>query len=289
MNTDTRTLLKNGDTLSLGGSSFTIGRTLRRGQTFICYEARLDGSPGRLKELYPADVCLPGGSRYYGIERSASGRLIPLGFAGKQKFENLCRDYARAYEAIGSERYISPFRVFAEEGGVYIWTPEKSADAPANALSAHIPEESPAAIRETLYLARSLSDCVRQLHEKGLLHLDISPRSLHLSPAGRLILRDTEGIHPVGSGLPMAGADGYRAPEVLSGRAENRSDIYSIGAVLANSLTKTESLPSGCRDALRTITQKCLARHPRERYSCCEELTEQLDALIGLVSGRIPP
>ena len=42
--------------------------------------------------------------------------------------------------------------------------------------------------------------------------------------------------------MAVSGTDGYCAPEVVRGRADNRSDIYSIGAMLFQAVVITEEI-----------------------------------------------
>ena len=123
-----------------------------------------------------------------------------------------------------------------------------------------------------------------------------------------MVLQDLDGIHPVrGSCFPMGGFSFWQAPEVMRFRAENRSDIYSIGALLFKSLfvsspvdfNQIETLVTTypmirnsnprshafLRCQLEKILRKCLASKPKDRYACCEELIEDLDRLI----AQFPP
>ncbi|RMG95569.1 MAG: hypothetical protein D6706_11715 [Chloroflexi bacterium] len=72
------------------------------------------------------------------------------------------------------------------------------------------------------------------LHEKGVLHLNIKPANIRLTPSGEVFLVDT--------GLPGVGirphTDGYGSPEQQAQREVTpQSDIYSLGATLYTLLT----------------------------------------------------
>lgn len=85
----------------------------------------------------------------------------------------------------------------------------------------------------------SLLDTLAYLHERGLLHRDIKPAN---------VLRDRRNgqVKLVDFGLARAaggdnhtvvGTMGYCAPEQLMGKAERRSDLFSVGVTMAHLIT----------------------------------------------------
>ena len=79
------------------------------------------------------------------------------------------------------------------------------------------------------------------LHDNELLHLDVKPANIRITPAGQLFLVDT-GLP--GLGIPP-GRRGYAAPEQVkqSDDVGPASDIYGLGATLYTLLT--EKVPPG--------------------------------------------
>ena len=103
-------------------------------------------------------------------------------------------------------------------------------------------------------------DGVDYLHHRGVLHNDIKPSNIVVSPhgAGRIIdfglsLSDDS----VYKGC-MGGSQGYSAPEIIAGKgpAGAASDIYSIGLLMR--------LLSGSK--YRRIIDRCCRQNPSERY-----------------------
>ena len=204
---------------------------------------------------------------------------------------------------------------------VYIWSP----GVPGKGFDVYLaevrkkPELRPEAkLRDILCAADALTDCIKALHTAGLLHLDIKPSNflvqydsdLRIKP-DHISLFDINTLCTAESGSGhVMGTKGFCAPETAKGKADNRSDIYSIGALLFYALVVSEDIPDGLyRDlyypsisqlvrhsplftasqtnsdaALMSricrILEKCLAREPKKRYQSCTELKTDLESAI---------
>lgn len=322
--TDDRKPLNSGDTISLSAKrwgeeelQFHILGTIRQGRSCFCYKALLDGVHGQLKEFYPVDFTSPEEKQYLALTRSDNNQIVPIGSSMTARFERMCQAYAESYETMARSEALqaipAPHRLY-HGSSVYVWTPENE-DAHSFRQLTHRILAFPARykvdqLRQMLQIIRGLTDRIRLLHNAGLLHLDISSDTLFITPTG-IELRDADGIHSAqGGAIRMGGAEGFRAPEVELGLAENRSDIYSIGVLLYSAVIIPED-PDGppyrdsmyrdigkdiaqslflcslkpkshafMRFKLEHILRQCLAVNPRHRYSCCEDLIADLDQLI---------
>lgn len=173
-------------------------------------------------------------------------------------------------------------------------------------------------LRDILSVIDALTDCIKALHTAGLMHMDIKPSNF-LVPydsdfginASNISLFDINTLSSIKSNAPKAfGTNGYRAPEVAKGKADNRSDIYSIGAMLFYAVVITSDIPDGLyRDfyypsiaqlvkhselfsaseitsdvALMSrickILEKCLEKNPRKRYQSCSELKTDVEKAL---------
>ncbi|WP_040794592.1 serine/threonine-protein kinase [Nocardia higoensis] len=157
-------------------------------------------------------------------------------------------------------------------------------------------------------------------HRRGLLHRDIKPANFLLSAAEaddeeRVLLTDfgvaksaEDGQDLTATGNFMATV-AYASPEqLLGGRLDHRSDIYSLGCSFYRMLTGQNPYPStvpavvmmghlheappkpsavryGLPVALDAVMAKVLAKNPADRYATCREFVQDAEAAL---YGRPP-
>ena len=92
---------------------------------------------------------------------------------------------------------------------------------------------------QVLWIARQTAEALDALHQAGWMHGDVKPSNIMLSPEGHATLLDlgfARRTDETGSAVDrcVLGTFHYIAPEFLTSaiRADIRSDIYSLGAVL---------------------------------------------------------
>jgi serine/threonine protein kinase len=176
-------------------------------------------------------------------------------------------------------------------------------------LAARLAEGQQFGVPESLWIIRQTAEALDALHAAGWIHGDITPGNIHISPTGHVTLIDlnfARRAEECGSAVdrPIMGTCSYLAPEYFTSslRADIRSDIFSLGAVLyemisghrafvAETLIQMSLLhrqsspmhlfrlvPHVSRDVAQLVRQM-LAKDPLRRPQTPRELIDRLVAL----------
>lgn len=151
--------------------------------------------------------------------------------------------------------------------------------------------------------AADLAEALSRAHKARIIHGDVKPANILVTPEGRVKLGDfgvarfATQISGTGSVL---GTPAYLSPEQINGHLQDaRSDLFSlgivlyhmltgvrpfqgtsVGAVCAQILSSTPPPPShynpSVPPALDRIVMRCLAKDPGERYATAESLAASL-------------
>ncbi len=115
---------------------------------------------------------------------------------------------------------------------------------------------------QALEIARQVAEGLAAAHDAGLVHGDIKPSNIQITPAGGVKVMDFGISRSIGS-LPEAGEKDcfvgtpeYASPEqAMLGELDGRSDIYSLGVLLFEMLTG--KLPFGGRTPGAVLRARC--------------------------------
>lgn len=159
-----------------------------------------------------------------------------------------------------------------------------------------------------------LAEALAFAHARGILHCDIKPGNILLTPYGRPMLADFNVAFDRAkrdAARGVGGTLGYMAPEQRAaafgqahGRVDERCDIYSLGLVLyelavgkrlppAVNEDATDPLPAmeGVPRELAAVIRRCIEPVPAKRYGTASELAKSLEAARQLLAARraLPP
>jgi serine/threonine protein kinase len=169
-------------------------------------------------------------------------------------------------------------------------------------LQRHL-ESSALTVPRACAWAVDLAGALVTAHRAGIVHGDVKPGNIFITPENRVRLGDF-GIARLTTQLSVTGrvvgTPAYLAPEQIESELQDhRSDQFSFGVVFYQMLTgvrpfdgnsvgavcaqilNNEPVPPSVHNpsvppALDRIVARCLAKNPQDRFASCEELAKSL-------------
>jgi serine/threonine-protein kinase len=172
-------------------------------------------------------------------------------------------------------------------------------------LSAVIEREKTLSIDKVLDIIAQTSAALQAAHAAGLVHRDIKPGNMLITPEGRVKITDF-GIARIADQVPLTatgqvmGTVQYLSPEQASGHpASPSTDIYSLGIVAYECLSGKRPftgesqvaiamaqindvappLPETIAEPVRNLVFSCIAKKPADRPSSAANLARAAQAL----------
>ena len=192
-------------------------------------------------------------------------------------------------------------------------------------LARALAEDGPFSVADAIRVADRVASALDAAHDKGIVHRDIKPENVFVTTSGAVKILDfgigkfSEGEASVATRTgAIMGSPHYMAPEQVqdSSRADVRTDIYSLGAVLykmlsGQTLFSHASLPmlvlaitnetprplielrEDVPEPLARLVARMLHKKPSERPKSMEEVRTALAAFAGIdgaprLSGPVP-
>ena len=163
-------------------------------------------------------------------------------------------------------------------------------------------------------LGMQLAAGLEAAHREGIIHRDLKPGNLRINEEGTLKIldfglaemfdptKDVASLETITINMTLTGTLPYMAPEQFGGAADQRTDLWSAGAVLYEMATGKLPFPETqiqeLRDAIQhkepapprqvnpeisagmeQVILRCLRKNPHQRYQSATELREDLDRL----------
>ncbi len=210
---------------------------------------------------------------------------------------------------------ILPVHEYGERDGLaYLVMPYVS----GGTLRDELEREGQLPLAKTVSYLDQLAAALDVAHERGVIHRDVKPANILMTPEGRLLLTDfglvkiiAEGqasqTSITGAGVPLGTPD-YMAPEqVMGGEIDERADLYALGIVLYQMVTgktpfkgdmpmqiamqhlhSSPPPPSALREDLPATAEqvmlRVLAKNPADRYMSAQDLASAFRLALA-VSG----
>lgn len=173
-------------------------------------------------------------------------------------------------------------------------------------------DEEKLGLNERLRLYQKLIAAVHYLHQNHVVHRDLKPSNVLVASDGTVKLLDFGIAKQLGpASMELTTAEGtpltpaYASPEQFTGRADTKSDIYTLGVILYLILTgrvpdqattkppsemvredyqrtqeTTKQLKKRILGDLDMVVLKAMAREPRGRYATAQEFSEDLERFL---------
>lgn len=214
--------------------------------------------------------------------------LTPESLADERAKKRLVKE-AQAAAKLDHSNICSIYEVAEEDGRSFIVMQYVEGETLASRI-----QRKPIVLREALDLAVQVADALSQAHSHGIIHRDIKPQNIMMTPRGQVKVMDfglakvikerslkkseveTESLLTEPGAI--VGTVPYMSPEQVRGEAlDARSDIFSFGAVLYETVSRIQ--PFAAESAANTIS--AILTHepaPLARYS--REVPAELERIV---------
>ena len=268
---------------SLRTSILTLSCAAMIGQTLGHYQILEKIGAGGMGEVYRAQDLH--------LRRDVAIKVLPAGVLADDHARKRFRKEAEALSKLNHPN-IQTVHDFSTEDGIDFLVTEY---VPGVTLSERLVAKG-LPLKEVLSFGQQMAEGLAAAHEQGIVHRDVKPSNLRITPDGRLKILDF-GVAKLGCDTLatqtltetqcIVGTPLYMAPEQMLGEsADVRSDIYSAGLVLRTMVTGKAPGPrvpfdfAGTPPRLQQVIEKCLEREPENRYQSARELVVDLRQLV---------
>jgi eukaryotic-like serine/threonine-protein kinase len=235
------------------------------------------------------------------IGRTVAIKILKDEYLGDPGFRERFRAEARHAAMVNHDGIANVFDYGEEDGKAYLVMEL----VPGEALSTILERERVLPPEKVLSIVSQTALALHQAHQAGLVHRDVKPGNLLITPTGEVKITDF-GIARLADQVPLTatgqvmGTVQYLAPEQASGKpASPSTDVYSLGIVAYEALAgrrpfRGESqvsiamahikeappeLPVTIPEEVRALVMSCLAKKPESRPRSAEDLAKAAKAI----------
>jgi len=244
------------------------------------------------------------------IGRTVAIKILKDEYLGDPGFLERFRAEARHAALVNHEGIANVFDYGEEDGSAYLVMEL----VPGEALSTILERERVLPTDKVLDIVAQTASALQAAHAAGLVHRDIKPGNLLITPEGRVKITDF-GIARIADQVPLTatgqvmGTVQYLSPEQASGHAASpTTDIYSLGIVAYEALAgrrpftgesqvaiamaqineQPPELPVTIAEPVRNLVYACIAKKPADRPQTAAHLARASQALRrGDVAGAV--
>src|SRR5437899_389159 len=244
------------------------------------------------------------------LRRTVALKFLPQNLASDLLVSERLRREARLASALNHPNICTVYEVGEDSGEVFIAMEYVDGQPLSEAIRAGgLPLET------TLRLGRQLASALAHAHDRGVVHGDLKPANIIVTPQGEAKIldfglarrsdpgefdRQTLETASEQSRPGLAGTLPYMAPEQINGDpASPRTDLWSLGVVLYEMAAgchaffgenlyllcrailqdSPRTVPPNVPTGLAAVISRCLEKEPARRYQRAGEVRAALEAL----------
>ncbi len=235
------------------------------------------------------------------IGRTVAIKILKDEYLGDPGFLERFRAEARHAALVNHEGIANVFDYGEEDGSAFLVMEL----VPGEALSTILERDHVLPTDKVLDIVAQTAAALHAAHAAGLVHRDIKPGNLLITPDGRVKITDF-GIARIADQVPLTatgqvmGTVQYLSPEQASGKpASPTTDIYSLGIVAYEALAgrrpftgesqvaiamaqineTAPDLPATVSEPVRNLVFACIAKNPADRPASSAHLSRAASAL----------
>jgi serine/threonine protein kinase len=226
--------------------------------------------------------------------RTVTVRLLPAGYAADATEREHLFESARSVIALSHPNVTTLFEAGEHDGRVFLVFEFLKGQSLRAEMAGR-----PMNVRRAVELSIQIADGVAEAHGAGFIHGGLSPETVMITAKGHakipaFELASRSGFEQTESGLRLRD---YDSPEEARGQApDDRSDIYSVGAVLYEMLTtkrpmhKGAAAPSAANphvpDELDQVVLRAVAPNPDSRIQSAAAMAAELRSVAAILDAR---
>ena len=232
------------------------------------------------------------------LERYVAIKVLRADYTGNESFQERFRQEARAAANLSHPNIVTVHDFGLDRGQLFIVMEH----VPGSDLKTLLRKRGRFTVEEAIPLIVQACAGIGYAHRAGLVHCDVKPHNMLVTPDKRLkvtdfgIARALATIHPEEHSEVVWGSPQYFSPEQAAGEPPSpASDVYSLGIVLYELLTGSlpfnattpqelgrmhlDAYPHPIREylpdispTLEQIVDKVLSKEPSARYRTADQL-----------------